>query len=717
MGASSCVGARERAPPLRFAADNRRRFREKKVDRVGESRLSVKPFEKRGFQRLICSFKHDGPFGTAALSAHHDTVRRAMRANPSRDRAAGHAPRVSSTATRRLGSRVPPPARAAQRRASPRDVVVRPRARRAQPPTRWVEAPRRRRDAPRAQSLSFVPEGDAAPPRTALVVGAGPAGALAALYLSRLGWRVRVLDAMAGNERTNENAVVSRRGLAALRDAGVVLDPERDGATTLEGAVVYSRVPNTPNVAIGQNTNQFKGSVVLPRGALVDAIARSIRSSDESSVSLENASAAAVTFEYGKSLRFVDLDNRVAFFDDVTKCSTNDVFVEVAYDVLVGADGAESVVRGTLEREGVLKCERNADGLFAKTVALPPSWFDTHEIDWHRRRHSWPSGLVDAFATPNADGSFVLTIVAPIGFWERVRDASDAEKLLESYVPNAFDDTFDDTTDSFKQNAIEVLLNKNALHPNGVSTFCSRLTAFDGTAVLVGDAAHAAWPTLGQNMDATLETSAYLGAALERAMDTHASGGVLGGKEDDGGDENSFDVKTALTNYFERGRAPAARAYVRLCETGFGSGDVGWKRRVENFFFFAKLFVVTCLHRLLPFLFDAPALSKMDDPSWGYDDVEDETRRESGVVFGVLFSLITLVVATRRFGLKKVVESLVTTGRALLTGDANGGEGIVIVVLGSAALVTAAFRFAEKRRARKRETRRGNATRRETRVA
>ena len=680
----------------------------------------MKLFEKRGFQRRS-SFKHDGPFGTAALSAHHDTVRRAMRANPSRDRAAGHAPRVSSTATRRLGSRVPPPARAAQRRASPRDVVVRPRARRAQPPTRWVEAPRRRRDAPRAQSLSFVPEGDAAPPRSALVVGAGPAGALAALYLSRLGWRVRVLDAMPGNERTNENAVVSRRGLAALRDAGVVLDPERDGATTLEGAVVHRRVPNTPNSAIGHATNQFKGSVVLPRGALVDAIARSIRSSDESSVSRENTSSAAVTFEYGKSLRFVDLDNRVAFFDDVsTQCSTNDVFVEVAYDVLVGADGAESVVRGTLEREGVLKCERNADGLFAKTFVLPPGFYhesETSRDGWHRRRHSWPSGLVDAFATPNADGSFDLTIVAPIGFWERVRDASDAETLLESYVPNAFGDV-DDTTDSYyKSNAIEVLVNKNALHPNGVSTFCSRLTNFDGTAVLVGDAAHSAWPTLGQNTDATLETSAYLGAALERAMDTHASGGVLGGKEDDGGKENENRVKTALTNYFERGRAPAARAYVRLCETGFGSGDVGWKRRVENFFFFAKLFVVTCLHRLLPFLFDAPALSKMDDPSWGYDDVEDETRRESGTVFGVLFSLITLVVATRRFGFKKVVESLVTTGRALLTGDANGGEGVVIVVLGSAALVTAAFRFAEKRRARKRETRRGNATRRETRVA
>ena len=651
-----------------------------------------------------------------------------MRANPSRDRAAGHAPRVSSTATRRLGSRVPPPARAAQRRASPRDVVVRPRARRAQPPTRWVEPPRRRRDAPRAQSLSFVPEGDAAPPRalrTALVVGAGPAGALAALYLSRLGWRVRVVEAMDGTKRTNENenenAVVSRRGLAALRDAGVVLDPERDGATTLEGAVVYVR-----NAAIGHETNQFKGSVVVPRGALVDAIARSIRSSDEKNFVSSSKSSRAVSFEYGKSLRFVDFDNRVAFFDDVThQRSTNekDAFFEMKYDVLVGADGAESVVRASLEREGALTCERNADGLFAKTVVLPPGFF-SHDVDrlrekntsrrtsrdkngWHRRRHSWPSGLVDAYATPNADGSFDATIVAPMRFWrDKVRDARDAERVLESFLPNAFSfGVGDDTSYEFKRNAIEVLLNPDALTPNGVSTFCSRLTNLDGSVALVGDAAHSAWPTLGQNMDATLETSAYLGAALERAME----------EIDD--IESEDRVKTALTTYFERGRAPAARAYVRLCETGFGSGDVGFKRRAENFFFFTKLGFVTCLHRLCPFLFDAPALGKINDPSWGYDDVEDETRRESGTVFGVCFSLVALVVGFRLFGFRKVVESLVTTARALLTGDAGGGEDVVILVLGSAALVTAAFRFAEKRRARKRRARRGNATRRETRVA
>ena len=238
---------------------------------------------------------------------------------------------------------------------------------------------------------------------------------------------------------------------SASADAGVVLDPERDGATTLEGAVVYVR-----NAASGHETNQFKGSVVVPRGALVDAIARSIRSSDEKNF-VSSSASRAVSFEYGKSLRFVDFDTRVAFFDDVThQRSTNekDAFFEMKYDVLVGADGAESVVRASLEREGALTCERNADGLFAKTVVLPPGFF-YYDVDrlrekntsrrtsrdkngWHRRRHSWPSGLVDAYATPNANGSFDATIVAPMRFWRDVRDARDAERVLESFCRTRF---------------------------------------------------------------------------------------------------------------------------------------------------------------------------------------------------------------------------------------------------------------------------------------
>lgn len=704
-----------------------------------------------------------------------------MRAVPSRGRAADRAPRVSSTATLRLESRVPAHTRAAQRRSSPRDVVVRLGSRDA----RRVEPPPRRRDAPRAQAAPFVPDGDAAPPRaqrTALVVGAGPAGALAALHLSRLGWRVRVLDED-DEDAPTENATVSKRGLAALRDAGVALSAERDGATTLEGAVRYrvghdtlkkTRIDGSvPVVAAARRATQFKGSVVVKRGALARAIRRAtltlpLKSESESESVSAFQTNVDVSFEFGKSLRFVDLESRLARFDIRGTESSE----SVAYDLLVGADGSESATRAALENEGALVCERNANGLYAKTVCLPPGFFEQtraslfekdgtggpdptptpsvaesrakelekEKDDWRFRRHAWEhAGVVDAFAVPNAGkregDSFELTVVAPLSRWKRVRTASDAETLLDEIAPGAFGCPDGAVAEAYKAKARDVVRDDATLIENGVSTTCSRLTRRDGSAVLVGDAAHSAWPTLGQNMDATLETSAYLGAALaKRARDDGPNGSRVAGvvresratdvpseggpsSDDTDGGKHDFDVKTALAAYFEKGRAPAARAFVRLCETGFGSGDVGFKRRFENVCFFAKLGALTLLHKLAPFLFDAPALTKMDDPSWGYDDVEDETRRETGVVFAVVACVVSLFCATRRFGARSVAESLGTVARAVLVGDAGGGEGLAVSALGFVAALTAAFRLAEKRRAEKRRARKGNATRRDEKSA
>ena len=704
-----------------------------------------------------------------------------MRAVPSRGRAADRAPRVSSTATLRLESRVPAHTRAAQRRSSPRDVVVRLGSRDA----RRVEPPPRRRDAPRAQAAPFVPDGDAASPRaqsTALVVGAGPAGALAALHLSRLGWRVRVLDED-DEDAPTENAVVSKRGLAALRDAGVALSAERDGATTLEGAVRYrvghdtlkkTRIDGSvPVVAAARRATQFKGSVVVKRGALARAIRRAtltlpLKSESESESVSAFQTNVNVSFEFGKSLRHVDLESRLARFDIRGTESSE----SVAYDLLVGADGSESATRAALENEGALVCERNANGLYAKTVCLPPGFFEQtraslfekdgtggpdptptpsvaesrakekekEKDDWRFRRHAWEhAGVVDAFAVPNAGkregNSFELTVVAPLSRWKRVRTASDAETLLDEIAPGAFGCPDGAVAEAYKAKARDVVRDDATLIENGVSTTCSRLTRRDGSAVLVGDAAHSAWPTLGQNMDATLETSAYLGAALaKRARDDGPNGSRVAGvvresratdvpseggpsSDDTDGGKHDFDVKTALAAYFEKGRAPAARAFVRLCETGFGSGDVGFKRRFENVCFFAKLGALTLLHKLAPFLFDAPALTKMDDPSWGYDDVEDETRRETGVVFAVVACVVSLFCATRRFGARSVAESLGTVARAVLVGDAGGGEGLAVSALGFVAALTAAFRLAEKRRAEKRRARKGNATRRDEKSA
>jgi 2-polyprenyl-6-methoxyphenol hydroxylase-like FAD-dependent oxidoreductase len=244
------------------------------------------------------------------------------------------------------------------------------------------------------------------------VVGAGPAGALAALHLSRLGWRVRVLDASAAplGDAPTENAVVSKRGLAALRDAGVALSAERDGATTLEGAVRYrvqhDTVVNESVVAAAHRTTQFKGSVVVKRGALARAIRRATLKpppplrSDGDGESESDSKKTNVSFEFGKTLRFLNLDSKLARFE-VHETKTEE---SVAYDLLVGADGSASATRAALENEGALTCERNADGLYSKTACLPPGFFEqTARVSVREGRNSGTGSDADADADADAD--------------------------------------------------------------------------------------------------------------------------------------------------------------------------------------------------------------------------------------------------------------------------------------------------------------------------
>jgi NADPH-dependent 2,4-dienoyl-CoA reductase/sulfur reductase-like enzyme len=106
--------------------------------------------------------------------------------------------------------------------------------------------------------------------KTAVVVGAGPAGALTALYLANQGWHVRVYEARPAPTTPSDassssssspgrpadrsyNIVLSPRGLGALQGAGVTL-PE-DGVVQLVGLgtgcgtfhnVILQRAVKTP---------------------------------------------------------------------------------------------------------------------------------------------------------------------------------------------------------------------------------------------------------------------------------------------------------------------------------------------------------------------------------------------------------------------------------------------------------------------------------------
>jgi 2-polyprenyl-6-methoxyphenol hydroxylase-like FAD-dependent oxidoreductase len=138
----------------------------------------------------------------------------------------------------------------------------------------------------------------AAAPRVA-VVGGGPAGALAAIFLGKSGCTVNLYEARPANtiasaSTRSYNTVIFPKGLAALEAAGIDLyAPEHsDIAVVIEGSIVHSSAG--PSKGGGFST----GYISIERGALAQRLL-------DVACALPN-----VHVHYSSSLAGVDLQRR-----------------------------------------------------------------------------------------------------------------------------------------------------------------------------------------------------------------------------------------------------------------------------------------------------------------------------------------------------------------------------------------------------------------------
>ncbi|WEF31548.1 FAD-dependent oxidoreductase [Pseudoduganella chitinolytica] len=384
------------------------------------------------------------------------------------------------------------------------------------------------------------------------IVGAGLVGCMLATLLARRGHRVSVFekrqppsDSAASGRSTH--LVISTRGWRALEaiDAG----PEVLPATTpLNGRRIH---PADGGDELFQPYGQDGQAIfAIHRNTLNRILVRLC------------GRTPGVAMHFGRQCVGVDLEKGCIELAD----AQGEQREVVRADYIFAADGASSKVR---ELAG-------ADGRIASTRTLEP--FGYKEFTMHAPHatalaadamHAWPRGAVSLFAFPNPDRSFTATLLAPFegpDSFASLRTREDMARVFAARFPDV------DPAPFFG----ELLGNP----VNSLVTVRSAPWTLAGRLALVGDAAHAMVPFLGQGMNAGFEDCMVLVELLERHGD---------------------DFQAALGHY-ETLRKPHGDAVTTMSSAAFDE----LTRQISEPGFHLRKQLERMLHRLYPERFVPP---------------------------------------------------------------------------------------------------------------
>ena len=401
-------------------------------------------------------------------------------------------------------------------------------------------------------------------PRRVLIVGAGLAGSLLAVYLARAGWKVEIVERRADPRARrfaagrSINLAISARGIKALRRAGledaVMKDAIRMGGRMVhpvEGAAGYQPYSADPTRAINSVSRSALNLALLDAAAAEPNVTVSF---DERCAGVDFARDAASA--------------EVAFVNDATGATRT-----VRADLVVGADGAYSAVRGALQRTERFDYAQEFLGHGYKELHIPPVASGPHApfAMEPNALHIWPRGESMMIALPNPDGSFTCTL-----FWRHdgagssfasVKTGADALAHFSAVYPDAVP-LMPTLADDFAKNPVGVM----------VTVRCSPWTR--GRVTLIGDAAHAIVPFYGQGANASFEDCEALADALADAIASNRS------------------IDDALRAY-EAARIANANAIADMALRNFiemrdltGRTSFKWRKKIEH-----------ALHRVMPATF------------------------------------------------------------------------------------------------------------------
>lgn len=328
--------------------------------------------------------------------------------------------------------------------------------------------------------------------KTATIVGAGLVGSLWAVYLSKAGYKVTIVERRPDIRKAeisagkSINLAMSYRGWKALDTVGVG-DEIRKMAIPMPGRTMHDLQGNLSYQPYGK---EGQAIFSVSRGGL-----------NAKMMDIAEQVGGAQIF-YNERCTGADLEKGIVYTEH-TETKEKKTYNA---DVVFATDGAFSAVRYNSMQlmEGFNYSQTFIDDGY-REILLPANSDGSYKLK-KESLHIWPRGRFMLIALPNEDGSFTCTLFMPM------KGEQSFEKLTTKEAVNHF---FKTTFPDFYE-LMPNIADEWEKHPLSALAIIRCYPWSYGKTVLMGDAAHATVPFYGQGMNCGFEDCTVMWELMQK---------------------------------------------------------------------------------------------------------------------------------------------------------------------------------------------------------
>ena len=323
------------------------------------------------------------------------------------------------------------------------------------------------------------------------IVGAGLVGSLLSIYLAKRGYKVSVFERRFDMREhqidggRSINLALSNRGIKSLEEVGLARQL-KEAAVPMHGRMMHDVAGNLTFQPYGKQ-GQFINSV--SRGGL-------------NMVLMNEAEKHGVEFFFEHRCASVDFNKTEIAFQ------LHAAVIHKKFDIILGADGAYSAVRGSMQYTDRFDYSQSYIEHGYKEFRIPPG--DGGKFLMEKNAlHIWPRESFMLIALPNPDATFTCTLFFPFDGNPSFGSLKDPD-AFQSFFEKTFPDVtplMPTLTEDLRDNPTSSLITIRC-YPWVVNN-----------TLLLGDASHGIVPFFGQGMNAGFEDCRILNQLLETHND------------------------------------------------------------------------------------------------------------------------------------------------------------------------------------------------------